>query len=109
MFANLSKQEIKQIILNILKSMKMSVKDIILFGSRARGDNKYNSDWDILIIIKQKISFNKKREIARSIRKKLADSYVDADIIVKCQKEINYYKNFIGSVVREALKDGVTL
>jgi len=52
----LSKTEIKKIILEILYSMKISIKDIILFGSRARGDYKKNSDWDILIIVKNKIS-----------------------------------------------------
>jgi len=66
----LSKTEIKKIILEILYSMKISIKDIILFGSRARGDYKKNSDWDILIIVKNKISIYKKREIAQNIRKK---------------------------------------
>jgi|DewCreStandDraft_4_1066084.scaffolds.fasta_scaffold21590_3 predicted nucleotidyltransferase len=105
----LSKTEIKKIILEILYSMKISIKDIILFGSRARGDYKKNSDWDILIIVKNKISIYKKREIAQNIRKKMADFFIDADIIVKNQKEINYYKNFFGSVVREALKEGISL
>jgi len=39
----------------------------------------------------------------------MADFFVDADIIVKNQKEINYYKDFFGSVVREALKEGISL
>ena len=39
----------------------------------------------------------------------MAEFFIDADIIVKSQKEINYYKNFFGSVIREALKEGVGL
>ncbi|NCO56317.1 MAG: nucleotidyltransferase domain-containing protein [Bacteroidetes bacterium] len=33
--------------------------DIILYGSRARGDSKLNSDWDVLILLSSKnISFD---------------------------------------------------
>lgn len=43
----------KQKFLDIIKSAVLDIDskaDIILFGSRARGDNKENSDWDILIL-----------------------------------------------------------
>lgn len=42
---------------------------VILFGSRARGDARQDSDWDILILIKDKVS----TEIERAFRKKLFD------------------------------------
>lgn len=31
---------------------KYSIKKIVLFGSRARGDNKYNSDIDVAVYLK---------------------------------------------------------
>ena len=40
------------------------IRDIILFGSRARGDNKEWSDYDVLVIVD-----NRDREIVKEIRK----------------------------------------
>ena len=42
---------------------------VILFGSRARGDARKDSDWDILILIKGTVT----TEIERSFRYKLFD------------------------------------
>jgi len=42
---------------------------IILFGSRARGDARQDSDWDILILIKDIVT----TEIERAFRYKLFD------------------------------------
>ncbi len=36
------------------------VKDIFLFGSRARGDNKNDSDWDILIVTEHTFDIKEK-------------------------------------------------
>lgn len=35
---------------------------IILFGSRARGDERIDSDWDLLILTDYPVSLNKERE-----------------------------------------------
>jgi len=42
---------------------------VILFGSRARGDARKDSDWDILILIKDKVS----AEIETAFRNRLFD------------------------------------
>lgn len=33
-----------------------AVKDVVLFGSQARGDSKENSDYDVLVILKDSYS-----------------------------------------------------
>ena len=82
---------------------------VILFGSRARGDyNKY-SDWDILVVVKDKKNIKEKQKLAKSIRTILARFLIDCDVIVKSEKELDYYKNFIGSITKEALKEGIKL
>ena len=38
--------------------------EIILYGSRARGDNQNDSDWDLLVLIDApEISFNREKKI----------------------------------------------
>ena len=50
---------------------------IVLFGSRARGDNTASSDYDILIVTKKA---ENEREITRKIYKELYTQGIDLDI-----------------------------
>lgn len=40
-----------------------SIKDVILFGSQARGDSNKDSDYDILVILKQDYTHQDERKI----------------------------------------------
>lgn len=58
-----------QIMLGDLKYLLQSkydknIKDVILFGSQATGNSKSDSDYDILIILKQKPDWKTEREIS---------------------------------------------
>lgn len=103
------KKLIKEQILSVLSEIGVRLKDIILFGSRARGKSTKYSDWDFLIIVKGDITLKEKRKIAKAIRERLADFYIPCDVIVKSEEEIEYYKDFVGTTTREALKEGVSL
>ena len=54
---------------DFLNKIKFAVKsvdeeaELILFGSRARGDHKKDSDWDILILTKQQVDVKVKNNI----------------------------------------------
>ena len=95
----------------LLKRMLQGVnyKEIILFGSRARGDYSEKSDHDIMIVMKNNLTIREKMELSSLLRKKLAKKGIDADLIIKSKEELNYYRTKIGSVVREVLKEGITL
>ena len=88
---------------------EIAYKRIILFGSRARNDYSLQSDFDILIIIKNVTSKQKKINLSTMIRKRFAAKMLDADVLVKDEKDIDYLKDKPGSVVRNALLEGVTL
>lgn len=100
----------------ISKKIQKVVKEIIssvggekcfLFGSRARGDNMADSDYDFLVITKETFSGREKIKLASYIRGKFADEGIDADIIIKSRDEIEYYKNKTGHIVKHALAEGV--
>lgn len=52
--------------------------DIILYGSRARGDEGRLSDWDFLILINQPLTQN----IVRAIRDRLYDIELATDTVI---------------------------
>ena len=64
---------------NIARRIKLSIKaidpkvQVIIFGSRARGDAKEESDWDILILTEYPVS----TEIERSFRNNLFDLEIE--------------------------------
>lgn len=102
-------KDIKSEILFTLNQIQISVDRIILFGSRARGDSKSDSDWDFLIVLKKDVSREEKREIAHKIRKRLAELYIPCDVIVKSKEEAERRKSVIGSVIKSAMEEGMQL
>jgi len=100
---------IKKQINKILQDLGASAQKIILFGSRARKDFTPLSDYDVLIITDMPFEINKKMSISKNIRQYLARSGLDVDIIIKSDNEVNILKDKPGSIVRNALKEGVAL
>ncbi|MBI4723337.1 MAG: nucleotidyltransferase domain-containing protein [Candidatus Stahlbacteria bacterium] len=94
--------KIKEVIKNIFPDNR-----IILFGSRGRGNFDRLSDYDILVIVKQNLSIKEKRQFASKITNKLASMLIATDVIIKTEKDVNYYQDKIGSVVREAVREGM--
>ena len=76
---------------------------IILFGSRARGSARPDSDVDSLVVFR---SVTDKRRAAVEIRRVLSDLPVAKDIIVTTPDEIARRGNLVGSVLRPALREG---
>ena len=106
---------IRAIILNKLQEHRISVNQIILFGSRSRSDFNNMSDYDLLIIIENDIDRKEKMKFGSMLRKDIAKRtynnriVIGTDIIIKSIKEINEAKKHSWSVTYEALKKGITL
>lgn len=90
--------EIPELVKNEVKSLN-SEAEIILFGSRARGDWRKDSDWDFLILLNEEVSERLKREIRdRLFEVELATEEVISTIIENKENWLRYevtplYKN----------------
>jgi len=60
-----------------------------------------------LVVMDKTLSHREKMEISKRLRMALVEFPID--IILKSEEEIEAQKDMIGSVVREALKEGITL
>ncbi len=103
-------QIIKKVVQDVLNREGIRLHEVILFGSRARGDNLEDSDWDLLVVIEQEIVTREQRlKLSHLIRRELAEQYIPCDVLIKSKKEIDERKQVIGSVVRSAIQEGISL
>jgi predicted nucleotidyltransferase len=102
-------EKIKGIISTTLNSRGIDTFEIYLFGSRARGDFSSSSDYDILIILKKKLGMKDKIKLFTNLRRLLAKQRYNVDVVIKSADEANYYKNKVGHIVRNALKEGIAI
>ena len=72
------KQHIIQLIRQKVNEID-NTAEVILYGSRARGDNKRDSDWDVMILLKQK---NVDKKIEQTFRHHLLDIELEIGVPV---------------------------
>ncbi|MCW7079915.1 MAG: nucleotidyltransferase domain-containing protein [Candidatus Desulfofervidus auxilii] len=102
-------EEIKRIILEVAEKYGVKVDRIILFGSRARGDFRYDSDWDILIVSETKTDRNTERRFLYECVLRLLDLDVDAELVMVSRDYYNKRKNAFGNICGTATLEGVVL
>jgi predicted nucleotidyltransferase len=91
----------------ILEALKQEFNPtkVFLFGSRASQQAHQDSDFDIVVVVKET---HKSRienlRLARALVRKVAD--VSADVFVYDQKEFDEYKNELSSIPETAMNTG---
>lgn len=99
---------------NIIRLIKTSIKSIdtkaqvIIFGSRARGDAKKESDWDILILTDYPVS----TEIERTFRNNLFEIEIETGEVFSTfvyQKQIWNSKHKVTPLYRNIKREGVRI
>ena len=87
-----------------------SPEAIILFGSRARGDARPDSDIDLLIIETEPFSPQRsRRKEAARLYMALRGLAISKDILLYSRDEFEHWKNSINHVVGRALREGKVL
>jgi len=91
----------REVIANVVDER---VERIILFGSHAYGTPTEDSDVDLLVV---KTGIDSKIREAMAIRKAIRHIRTPKDIVVATPEEYDFYKEEVGSVIREAGSKGV--
>lgn len=83
---------------------------VLLFGSRARGDEDKFSDFDLLIITPETFEPGEKVRWSSKIGKALVKAiHAPVDVLLNSEDEINIKRKLPGHVVKWAIKEGVPL
>lgn len=65
--------------------------------------------YKIIVVSDKNLDLKAKRQYAKLIRKNLAALEIPVDVLVKTKTDLSFYKNKLGSVVRDAIINEVTL
>jgi len=98
-----------RIIREIFAKEKIKIEKIIIFGSRARGNFKNDSDWDFLVIAGKEIAIKEKHRLIIQIKRKLAKLGIPNDIIIQSMSKFDMMKSYPGNISYAANLEGVTV
>ncbi|MHB1680130.1 MAG: nucleotidyltransferase domain-containing protein [bacterium] len=108
-------KQILNLILSYFQTHKTyNLNKIIFFGSRRRGDYKWDSDFDFLVIVNEDITYKERDflhvEILDKISKKrYKGEFLDVELIVSGLKTFTKAIDYTGHILRYAYKEGVVL
>ena len=85
-------------------------EQVILCGSRARGEEREESDVDLVVVEAEPFGPERSRhkEMVR-LYKVLADFPVSADVLVYSHEEVDYWRDSLNHVLARALREGKVL
>ena len=101
---SISDKVVQEMVRRILKTG--SPQKVVLFGSRARGDARPDSDYDLLVI---ESSSQPRYKRAAKYRRVLTGVCPAKDILVWTPEEVAEWRNVPNALVTTALTEGVVL
>ena len=100
----------------LLEGMVQAIVDVadpeqvILFGSRARGDAGVDSDVDLVVVEAEPFGPGRDRRAeAARLWRALAGFRVPKDILVYSRDEVDYWRDSLNNVLARALREGRVL
>ena len=85
-------------------------EQVILFGSRARGDERKNSDVDFIVVEAEPFGPERSRhkELVR-LYHALAGFRIPTDVLVYSHDDFDYWRDSLNHVLARALREGKVL
>lgn len=85
-------------------------EQIILFGSRARGDQRRDSDVDLIVVEAEPFGPERSRhqEMVR-LYHAITGSGVSTDLLVFSREDVEYWRDSLNHVLARALREGRVL
>ena len=85
-------------------------EQVILFGSRGRGDHRIDSDVDLIVVEAEPFGpeRSRHREMVR-LYHVLAGFVVPADVLVYSRDDVEYWRDSLNHVLARALREGTVL
>ncbi|CAD5244202.1 nucleotidyltransferase domain-containing protein [Thermococcus camini] len=105
----MSRETIRDVILRVSRELGLEVNDIILFGSRARGDFRADSDWDVLVVLPRALERKKELEAYKRIHRELLLKGIKVDLLFISKDELEKVKDDTGFLYYYALREGVKI
>ena len=96
----------------IRKTVQLLVPDarVLLFGSRARGDHHYNSDYDLLVITPKTFTPKQKINLSSQLDKAIVDAInAPLDLLIVSEEEVREKQELPGHIIRSVMREGITL
>ncbi len=90
---------IKAKIAETLNENKVGKFTIYLFGSRAKGVERTDSDYDIMVVTQRDFNGREKFSLLRKIRKNIKYLGLAIDVVLKSAKEYNTGRDNFGTFV----------
>ena len=85
-------------------------EQVILFGSRARGDSYEHSDVDLVVVEAEPFGPERSRhkEMMR-LRRALRPFRVPVDVLVYSRDDVDYWRDSLNYVLARAMREGTVL
>ena len=83
---------------------------ILLFGSRARGDQDGHSDYDLLIITSETFTPQEKIQWSSRLDHAIVKAIqIPVDLLLNSEEEVRQKQELPGHIIRSAIREGITL
>lgn len=99
----------KAIITEEVERAGCRVKRILLFGSRARGDFRTDSDWDFYAVTDRDVSYSERWDISDRIRLRFVKEGFFGDVFIQSERTVEERKGNTGFLTYYVLREGVEI
>ncbi len=91
------------------RELGVEIDRVVLFGSRARGDYREDSDYDVLIVTCRGLDKKLRRLLQIKVFRRLADLGIYADVLVIDKEALEKVKDDVGYIYYYAVREGLVL